>query len=104
MRLKESNQTNKQYRTLLDFQFFEVKGHVYNVESVVLSREVWQTLGHKSCTLPLGSLYWGIDWDIIVIYLRMNSIFGMFMESWILRASCKVSEARFVEFIAYIYI
>ena len=51
----------------------------------------------------------------------MNSIFGMFMESWILRVSCKVSEGFTltlqetqsinnsmnipkIEFIAYIYI
>ena len=49
----------------------------------------------------------------------MNSIFGMFMESWILRVSCKLSEALTLketrsihdsmnrpknEFIAYIYI
>ena len=53
----------------------------------------------------------------------MNSIFGMFMESWIIRVSCKVSEAAGftltlqetrgihefmnipkIDFIAYIYI
>ena len=45
----------------------------------------------------------------------MNSIFGMFMESWILQVSCKVTlqETRSIyestnipkgEFIAYIYI
>ena len=49
----------------------------------------------------------------------MNSIFGMFMELWILRVSCKVSEALLtlqetpsiydsmnipkIEFITYIY-
>ena len=46
----------------------------------------------------------------------MNSIFGMLVESWILRVSCKVSDVIFardpkysmniqkIEFIAYIYI
>ena len=41
----------------------------------------------------------------------MNSIFGMFMESWILRVSCKVNVSIHdsmnipkIEFIAYIYI
>ena len=51
----------------------------------------------------------------------MNSIFGLFMESWILRVSCEVSEAHVnfagdpkyfhdsmnrpkIEFIAYIHI
>ena len=52
---------------------------------------------------------------------EMNSVFGLFMESWILRVSCEVSEAHVnlardpkyfydsmhrpkIEFIAYIYI
>ena len=52
---------------------------------------------------------------------EMNSIFGVFMESWIIRVSCKVGEALAltlqenrsihdsmnlpkIEFIAYIYI
>ena len=43
-----------------------------------------------------------------MLFKEMNSIFGRFMESWILRVSCKVNVKPFglqkIEFIAYIYI